>query len=57
MGATFRGLPPGDYYLAAVTDAETGEWFDPAFLESLVPASLKVVIRQGQTTTQNVRAR
>ena len=31
-----KGLPPGEYFLAALTDLETGEWNDPALLEQLV---------------------
>ena len=32
---TFRNLPPGEYRLTAITDAEPGEWFNPAFLTQL----------------------
>lgn len=32
---SFRNLPPGDYRIVAVLDAEPGQWFDPAFLRSL----------------------
>ena len=34
-------LPAGEYYLAAVTDVSKDEQYDPAFLKSLVPASIK----------------
>ena len=50
------GLPPGDYLLAAVTDADEGEWFAPRFLDALVPGAVRVTITDGQTTTQNLRA-
>ena len=49
------GLPPGDYLLAAVTDADDGEWFAPGFLDALVPGAVRVAIKAGQTTTQNLR--
>jgi uncharacterized protein (DUF2141 family) len=52
---TFRNLPPGDYALAAVTDVEPGEWYDPAFLEQLVNASLRVTLADGITKTQDIR--
>jgi hypothetical protein len=48
-------LPAGEYYLAAVTDVSKDEQYDPAFLKSLVPASLKITLRPGQKVTQNVR--
>ena len=50
-----KGLPPGEYFLAAPTDLETGEWNDPALLEQLVRSSATVTLRDGETTTQNFR--
>jgi hypothetical protein len=50
-----KGLPPGEYYLAALADLETGEWNDPVLLEQLVPSSAKVTLRDGETTTQAFR--
>jgi hypothetical protein len=52
---TIRGLPPGEYLLAAPLDLEAGEWNDPALLDQLVRASVKVTLREGETTTQNYR--
>lgn len=52
---TIKGLPPGEYLLAAPLDLETGEWNDPALLEELARASVKVTLREGETTTQNYR--
>lgn len=54
---TIRGLPPGEYYLAAVPDLESGEWNDAAVLAALVNASARVTIRDGETTTQDYRLR
>jgi hypothetical protein len=50
-----RGLPPGEYLLAALTDLETGEWNDPTLLEELLKSSAKVSLRDGETTTQDFR--
>ena len=52
---TFRGLPPGEYFLSALTDLAPGEWNDAALLEQLVPSSAKVTLRDGQTTSQDFR--
>ncbi len=49
------GLPAGDYYLAAVTEVETRELGSAAFLESLIGASLKVTLGDGERKTQDVR--
>jgi hypothetical protein len=52
---TFRveGLPPGDYWFAAVDRVEaagaSGEWQDPAVLESLVPRANRVTLGEGES--------
>jgi hypothetical protein len=52
---SIRGLPSGEYFVAAVTDVEPGEWFDPAFLSQLVGAAIKVTVREGEPTLQDLR--
>jgi hypothetical protein len=54
---TMRGLPAGDYLVAALTDVEDGEWYETALLEALVPAAVKVTVREGERTTQDLRIR
>ena len=54
---SIKGLPAGEYLVAALTDVEPGEWFDSAFLAQLVPAAVRVTISDGGTTTQNLRIR
>jgi uncharacterized protein (DUF2141 family) len=53
----FAGLPPGDYRLAAVTDIEPGQWFDPAFLKPLLAASVQVSLAGGEKKEQTLRVR
>jgi hypothetical protein len=50
-----KGLPPGDYYLAAPTDLETGEWNDPVLLEQLVRSSARITLRDGEMASQDFR--
>ncbi|HSC29544.1 MAG TPA: carboxypeptidase-like regulatory domain-containing protein, partial [Vicinamibacterales bacterium] len=50
-----RNLPPGDYRIAAVFDVEPGEWYDPSFLQQLVPTSLGVSLAEGEKKTQHLR--
>lgn len=52
---TIRNLPPGEYRLTAITDAEPGEWYDPAFLSQLGPASIPFTLTAGQSFVQDVR--
>ena len=53
----FAALPPGDYQIGAVTDVEDNQWFEPEFLEQLLPASVKVTLGSGQRLVQNLRVR
>jgi Carboxypeptidase regulatory-like domain len=49
------GLPSGTYRLAATWDVEPDEWFDTAFLDALVPASIPVALADGEHRVQNVQ--
>jgi len=53
----FRNLPPGEYFLGAVTDVEDNEWFDPAFLEPLAAASIKLTLAANEQKVQDIRIR
>jgi hypothetical protein len=50
-----KGLPRGEYYLAALADLETGEWNDPVLLEQLVGSSAKITLGEGEMTIQDFR--
>ena len=53
----FTDLPPGDYFLAALTDLSPADWQEPAFLEQAVAAAIKLTIVEGQKTVQDIRIR
>jgi hypothetical protein len=48
-------LPAGRYRLAAVTDVETNEWFDPLFLDTLIATSIQLTIAIGERKVQDIR--
>ena len=50
-----KGLPPGDYYLAALADLETGEWNDPVLLEQAAGSSATITLREDEMTVQDFR--
>jgi uncharacterized protein (DUF2141 family) len=52
---TFRALPAGHYLLTAVDDVETGEWFDPAFLQRVAAGAIRVTVADGERKTQDIR--
>jgi len=51
----FNRLPAGNYEIAAVDDVEPGEWYDPAFLQRLLPSAVKVTIGEGEKKVQDVK--
>jgi protocatechuate 3,4-dioxygenase beta subunit len=51
------GLPPGEYFVAAITDFTPGQLDDPSFLESLIPLAAKVVVAEGERKVQDYRIR
>lgn len=52
---TFRMLPPGEYRIAPLLDPEPGTWYDPAFLQQLDTAALRVPLGPGESKVQNLR--
>jgi protocatechuate 3,4-dioxygenase beta subunit len=52
---TFRNLPPGDYRIATPVDVEPGAMNDPAVLQQLEGASMRVTLQPGETKVQNIR--
>jgi hypothetical protein len=51
----FRGLPPGDYMIAAVTDLEPGGQYDPELLRTLASGAIRVTLGEGARLTQGIR--
>jgi hypothetical protein len=53
---TIRNLPPGEYHVAAVTDVQQNEWFDPAFLEKLLTSgTIRVALEESDKKTLDLR--
>lgn len=50
-----RGLPPGDYQLAALEDLEPGTQFDTELLKQLLVASTRVTVGEGAKAVQDLR--
>ena len=48
-------LPAGDYRLAAVDNTPPEDWQQASFLEQLAAASVKVTIRDGAKTVQDIK--
>jgi protocatechuate 3,4-dioxygenase beta subunit len=51
----FINLAPGDYFLGVMTDVDPTQAGDPALLEQLAPAAIRVTIRPGEKKTQDIR--
>jgi hypothetical protein len=52
---SIRGLPPGEYRMAAVTDLLPSNPADSAFLDQLVAPSFTLTIADGENKTQDLR--
>lgn len=53
---TFRNVPAGEYFLVALVDVETGEWFNPDFLQALMATSpMRITIAEGERKRQDLR--
>jgi hypothetical protein len=48
-------IAPGEYFVAALTDVESGAWHARAFLEELVPAAIRVTVGEGERKIQNIQ--
>jgi hypothetical protein len=53
---TISSLPAGEYVVAVIDDVEPGEWYDPAFLQRLLPTGTKLAIGEAQQKTLDLRA-
>ena len=51
----FAGLPPGEYYMAAVTDYEYTDLVDASFLEQLTAGAFKITLAEGEKKVQDIR--
>ena len=52
---TFSGLPPGEYFVAAVKEENLGSWQYPDMLESLSRIGSQVRLSEGETRTQDLK--
>jgi hypothetical protein len=52
---TITGLPAGEYYIAALTDLNASEMYEPSFLDSIVPAAIKVTLGDGEKKVQDLK--
>jgi hypothetical protein len=50
-------LPAGRYLLAAVTDLDRDEQYDPSLLAALVPAAVPVTLQPGEKKIQDLRVK
>jgi len=48
-------LPPGEYYIAALTEFEEQDIQDASFIEQIIPAAIKVTIAEGEKKIQDIK--
>lgn len=52
---SFRNLPPGDYFVAALTRLSQTDTRDPPFLEGIALSALKISLGEGQRLVQDLQ--
>ncbi len=52
----FLNLPPGQYFVGVVIDADPDEWKDPAFLERLAATAARVTVAKGERVRLDLKA-
>jgi hypothetical protein len=50
-----EGLPPGEYWVAAVDRLDPGNWLRPDNLDALVPSAARVTVLEGQVLSTDLR--
>jgi hypothetical protein len=50
-----EGLPPGEYFVAVVTEIDPDELMTPAFFERLVPGAIRIQLGDGESRVQDLR--
>jgi hypothetical protein len=50
-----RGLPPGEYYVTTIDPAESGEWFEPSYLDDHRAGAAQVTLTDGDTKTHDFK--
>jgi protocatechuate 3,4-dioxygenase beta subunit len=51
---SFQHLPPGDYLIVALHDLPAGDWTAPQVLDSVATLGVRVAVRVGQLTHQDI---
>jgi hypothetical protein len=52
---SMQNLPPGEYYVAALSEVAPDEWLDPALLSETVPLALRLTVGPGEAVVQGLR--
>jgi hypothetical protein len=50
-----RGLPPDEYYVAAIDRVQGNDWQDPAFLEALARRAVRVTLAEAQSLSISLK--
>jgi hypothetical protein len=52
---SITNLPPGDYFVVALSGVEASEWRDPKLLDSLIPLATRVALANGGTASVSLK--
>ena len=49
------GLPPGEYHLGVLTDADPAQLSDASFLEQLAATAIRITLGEGERKVQDIK--
>jgi protocatechuate 3,4-dioxygenase beta subunit len=49
------GLPPGEYYLCALTELDTGLQYEGEYLQQFIPSAIRITLGEGEKKKQDLR--
>jgi hypothetical protein len=52
----FKDLPPGEYFVAAISENDTTDWETVAFRDKLIPSAVKITVGPGESRSLDLRS-
>jgi len=53
----FAAMPPGEYFLAVISELDQSSWGDPSFMDQVAAAAIRITIADGEKKTQDIQIR
>ena len=51
----FAAMPPGEYFLAVISELDQASWGDPSFMDQVAAAAIRMTIAEGEKKVQDIQ--